>query len=316
MISPEPTETSSVAPLPSWLRKLVRARFVLLALYVLLTLGWYLVFYSQFNPLGISIGASSSGSEFLVSFLVGSAIVFGVQLLFLAGAPHLTWPRPRRRRSIFVSILIGSAIMVLLSAGIVTALFSLYQIIFNPASFGPNWTIGATTNPATTNPATTNPATVPAQITVPAQVNASGGGFELSTPLVISIALVAWIFWFLIFALVGGSLWSRRFRWIYRVLIAGTIVEMLITIPIDAAVRKRTNCYCGEGSFLSLVVGLTAILWMFGPGVAILFLVRRNQLIAQKLGRGTHFYCQTCGYDLHGLTSRRCPECGMSFDCL
>ena len=123
----------------------------------------------------------------------------------------------------------------------------------------------------------------------------------------IAIAVAGWIFWFLIFTLLGSAPWSRRFRWMYRTLIAGTILELLITIPIDAYVRKRTSCYCGEGTFWSLAIGLTAILWTFGPGVAILFFVRRHQLLAES------GCCLQCGYNLYGLASNRCPECGTFF---
>jgi hypothetical protein len=135
-------------------------------------------------------------------------------------------------------------------------------------------------------------------------VSASGSDIPWT---LIAIAAVGWIFWFLIFALLGSAQWSKRFRCMYRTLIAGTILELLITIPIDAYVRKRTNCYCGEGTFFSLVIGLTAILWAFGPGVAILFYIRRHQLLADT-GR-----CLQCGYNLYGLDSNRCPECGTPF---
>jgi hypothetical protein len=275
-------------PTARWQQRAAKARFVLLGFYVVLSVGWYFVFLSKTDPLRLGFDGNASGA-----FLAGTLVLFGGQFLLLLGAPQLTWPRPRRKRSIFISLAAGSAIALLLSAGIICAGVSLYKLIYDPASFHGNWSI----SPA-------SPTTAPAVAATP-----SDSGSDIPWML-IGVALVGWTFWFLIFALVGTGQWTRRFRWMYRILIAGTILELLITIPIDAEVRKRTSCYCGEGTFLSLVVGLTAILWMFGPGLAILFLIRRKQLTA---GSG---YCLKCSYDLHGLESARCPECGTPFKAL
>ncbi len=221
---------------------------------------------------------------------MGTLVLFGVQLLFLLGAPHLRWPRPRRKRSIFISLAAGAAIAVLLTAGVCFAGYELYRLSFDPGSFRSNWT--ATTAPSTT-------AVTPAN-------TVSNSGWDIPWPL-IGIAAVAWTFWFLIFALVGAGEWMGRYRRMYRILVAGTVLELLITIPVDAEVRRRTNCYCFEGTLVSLAIGLTAILWTFGPGVAILFLIRHKQ-ISDRGGK-----CLNCGYDLRGLSSSRCPECGRAF---
>ena len=283
----QPNRSDVAAPLPSaskWLSRAVRARFVLLGAYVVLTLAWYVVFFSTVDPLGLALSPTPS---LLGLFVLGTLALLGMQGLLLLGAPALHWPRPRGRRSIFVSLAAGSAIAVLLSLGIVLAASSLYKLAFDPTSFKLDWSI-ATVTP-TTAPAPTSPRF----------------SWRSDVPWVfIGLLAVAWIFWLLVFALVGGGQWTRRFGRMYRTLIAGTILELLITIPIDAQVRRRTSCYCGEGTFFSLAVGLTAILWAFGPGVAIIFLVRRQQRLAAS------GCCLQCGYNLYGLLSPRCPECG------
>jgi hypothetical protein len=287
----QPEFGPSLPPVGRWVRRAVRVRFVLLGLYLLLAAGWYFLFFSATSPVGINFNAYNTAGETAIAFLVGTGIVFGVQLLFLAGAPQWRWPRPRRKRSIYVSIAAGSLIAVMLSVGIVTALYSLWQLIFTPGAFSRSLgTVQSNPNAGVVTTTTSN--------------------WELTPWILLAIALSLWIFWFVVFAVVGGSQWSRRFRWIYRALIAGTVIELLITIPIDAQVRRRTNCYCGEGTFFSLIVGLTAILWTFGPGVAILFFIRRNQLASGAGLQANHRYCERCGYDLHGLQSARCPECG------
>lgn len=275
-------------PVSWWLKQSMRWRFVLLGCYLVLSAAWYWVFCSSVDPLGVQFWKTSDRS---VIFLIGTLFLFGVQLLFLLGAPHLRWPRSRRRRSMFVSLAAGSAIAALLSLGIFFAVLELNSLLFNPASFQTSWML--TTAPTTTT--TAAPATAGSN---------SGSDIPWSE---IGIAAVAWTFWFLIFALVGAVEWMGRYRQMYRILIAGTILELLITIPVDAEVRRRTNCYCLAGTLISLAIGLTAILWTFGPGVAILFLIRHKQI------RGASGKCLGCGYDLRGLNSSCCPECGRAF---
>src|SRR5207253_1616326 len=114
---------------------------------------------------------------------------------------------------------------------------------------------------------------------------------------------IPWALWFGIFTLILAGQWHEKFRRIYQILIAGTVLELLITLPIDAHVRRRTSCYCGEGSFFGLVIGLTTIVWTFGPGVALLFVARRLQRLSPNA------LCLNCGYDLRA-SKERCPECG------
>jgi len=68
----------------------------------------------------------------------------------------------------------------------------------------------------------------------------------------------------------------------------GSILEVLVSGPIQALTAEhaggiKENCYCAKGSYTGLVFGLTALLWLFGPGVA--FLALREKLRRQ---RGEH----------------------------
>lgn len=286
----QPGLTASLPNHSKWVRRALWARWILLACYLAFTLGWYFIALAPHDPLGLGI---QTNYPRIVDFLVATLVLFGLQFLLLLGAPQLHWPRPRRRRSIFVSLAAGSAIAMLLSIGIVLASTSLYKLIDAPDSFREG-TVITSISPG--------PATAPAP-TPPPRFN-----WRTDIPwAIIGIVLGAWTFWFLVFALVGSREWTRRFGRMYRTLISGTILELLITIPIDVQVRKRTNCYCGEGTFFSMIIGLTTVLWVFGPGIAILFLIRRRQRLEQS------GCCLQCGYNLRGLTSERCPECGMLF---
>jgi hypothetical protein len=126
--------------------------------------------------------------------------------------------------------------------------------------------------------------------------------------LLIALLLACWIGWLWIFGFCLIGEWTDRYRKLYRFLLAGTLLELAITIPIDVAVRRRTKCYCDEGTFWALCVGIGSMLWILGPGIVLLFLARRMQR-REKFG-----YCRHCGYDLRMLPSNRCPECGIEFE--
>jgi hypothetical protein len=123
-----------------------------------------------------------------------------------------------------------------------------------------------------------------------------------------TVMLVPWAIWFVIFAFIWSAQWITLFRRIYKILIAGTILELIVTIPIDVKIRKQTQCYCGEGTFWGMGFGLAVAFCTFGPAMALLYLARYTQRM--KLPP----ICQNCGYDIRGLPEPRCPECGTPFD--
>ena len=60
-------------------------------------------------------------------------------------------------------------------------------------------------------------------------------------------------------------------------LFKGTAIEAIALIPLDVMVRMRSRCYCGEGSFIALLLWLAVGLVVLGP--AILFVLwHRPQL--------------------------------------
>lgn len=92
-----------------------------------------------------------------------------------------------------------------------------------------------------------------------------------------------------------------------RVLL-GTAAEAALLIPIDALIRRRTDCYCAEGTFLGLTV-LGAIGFV-GAGPAVLL-----PLFARRRRGWYRTHCNACGYDMRGDPApERCPECGREWD--
>jgi hypothetical protein len=87
-------------------------------------------------------------------------------------------------------------------------------------------------------------------------------------------------------------------------LLMGTVIEAVASIPIALMVRRKTDCYCGQGTFWAMFVhiGLGALL--IGPALVLPVLAKRRR--AWYAG-----HCPACGYDMKGLTNAaRCPECG------
>ena len=122
----------------------------------------------------------------------------------------------------------------------------------------------------------------------------------------------------LIFIVVSWFLWSvllliyihRRKRdpgvlvkitsWIF----AGSLVELLLSIPLFVMVNKKSDCYCSTGSFAALVLSVFTSLWLFGPCMVILLIWRKRPW--------TKDHCFSCGYP-RKTTAENCSECGTKF---
>lgn len=89
-----------------------------------------------------------------------------------------------------------------------------------------------------------------------------------------------------------------------RVLFRGSIVEFVALIPLDVMVRRKTGCYCGEGTLFALIgVGSVALI-MAGPAALLPLLARRRAFRQDRA-------CEWCGYDMTGTPGASvCPECG------
>jgi hypothetical protein len=207
-----------------------------------------------------------------------SIVVFALQAAFLTGAPHWRWPRPTGRRPMWISLVVGAFMTALLTFGLAGSLISLVHA---------NQAVGKIVDKFNE------------------EIGASTGDFPWAFA---GFIAVVWAGWLLFFATVWASRPASVFRRVYRLIVAGSVLELLITIPVDVQVRKRTDCYCGEGTFVGLIVGITVAAWAFGPGLVLLFLARRLER------RRELQVCVGCGYDLRRLPGNRCPECGRPFE--
>ncbi|MCC7146995.1 MAG: hypothetical protein IT443_11170 [Phycisphaeraceae bacterium] len=97
-------------------------------------------------------------------------------------------------------------------------------------------------------------------------------------PLVLALVL-AWGVWLIVFTAYSRQISHQTFvSKVLRGLIGGSVLETLVAAPAQALVRNPDDCYCMRGSYTGLILGLTALFWTFGPGIALLFIREKNRL--------------------------------------
>jgi len=63
-----------------------------------------------------------------------------------------------------------------------------------------------------------------------------------------------------------------------RLLLAGSVAELLVAVPCHVYVRSKDYCCAGAVSLAGLATGWAVLLFAFGPGVFFLFLARVRRL--------------------------------------
>lgn len=87
-------------------------------------------------------------------------------------------------------------------------------------------------------------------------------------------------------------------------LLLGTVVEAAAAIPLDVMIRKKTDCYCEEGTYWALSACWGVGAFALGPAIFLVPLSKRRK-------RWLWGRCEACGYDMTGcMSAERCPECG------
>ncbi len=119
---------------------------------------------------------------------------------------------------------------------------------------------------------------------------------------------VIWGAWAAVFFMYwrGSDRYTQLTRML-RGLIAGSLVEAVIAVPVHVWATKQRDCYCARGTYTTLVFVGVVLLIAFGPGIVLLY--KREAYRRAKLsGR----FCLNCGYDLRGKPdAASCPECGL-----
>jgi hypothetical protein len=95
----------------------------------------------------------------------------------------------------------------------------------------------------------------------------------------IELALLGWCAWALIFSRMSrraepSDLVMRQCRWLFK----GSILELLIAVPTHIVARYRDYCCAGFMTFIGLTMGVSVMLFAYGPAVFFLFVERWKRL--------------------------------------
>jgi hypothetical protein len=108
--------------------------------------------------------------------------------------------------------------------------------------------------------------------------------------LVIGAGLLTWGTWAVVFSrmsrrLETGDWFSRQ----CRALLKGSILELLIAVPTHIIARYRDYCCAGFMTFIGLTMGVSVMLFSFGPAVFFLYADRWKKLHPKSDGVSTSF---------------------------
>ena len=123
----------------------------------------------------------------------------------------------------------------------------------------------------------------------------------------IAFFVVSWALWsFALYVFTRGIWPDRAIARMVGLLLGGTIVETITVIPIDVMIRRRTDCYCFSGSFLSLCLAGFVLMWLAGPGFVLALTTKKHRMWRER-------HCTRCGYAKGPSPGERCPECGLAW---
>jgi len=87
-----------------------------------------------------------------------------------------------------------------------------------------------------------------------------------------------WIVWSIIFFIRQRR--TERYKVIRNLiatLFAGSLIELMVSIPSHIIVSRRPGCFVGIGTTIGIACGIGVMLWAFGPGIILLFLKERRE---------------------------------------
>jgi hypothetical protein len=85
--------------------------------------------------------------------------------------------------------------------------------------------------------------------------------------------LASWIFWAIVLSVYTRKM--PRYQTIFRLgqlIFAGSIAELLASVPSHIFVSKRGGCFAGVATSMGLLAGVLVMIWSFGPAIFLLFL--------------------------------------------
>jgi hypothetical protein len=102
--------------------------------------------------------------------------------------------------------------------------------------------------------------------------------------LLLSLVLVAWPAWTVIFMKLckdshAAFIEGRFYQWLLR----GSVLELLVAVPVHLYARRKEDCSVGLASGAALVVGTLAAFIVIGPALLMWYVVRTQALQGTSL---------------------------------
>jgi hypothetical protein len=95
--------------------------------------------------------------------------------------------------------------------------------------------------------------------------------------------VLVWLGWTVLFAWLARSVAPQTINdRMYQLLLAGSVLELLIALPMHLVVRRRDQCCAGVATGLGIGVGLVVMVIALGPAVFFLFYRRYRQAYAGR----------------------------------
>lgn len=91
--------------------------------------------------------------------------------------------------------------------------------------------------------------------------------------------LIIWGIWSWIFFVYWrqGDRYTQLGKMI-RGLVAGSILETIIAVPVHIWATRQRECYCCRGTYTTLILAATVLIWAFGPGIVLLYMREKRRI--------------------------------------
>lgn len=200
---------------------------------------------SSFSPMGI-FGtvlafhpfASDGELEYAINTIIVVGIIFLLQWLFLRPGKNFKIRLLTEGRPLKTSVFSAGIMAMLLTVGLISLLLEF-----------PNWWEG---------------------------IIESESGFTLSC--IYITMFIIWGIWAWIFYVYWkqGDRYTQLGKMI-RGLIAGSILEIMIAVPVHIWATRQRECYCCRGTYTTLILAGTVLIWTFGPGIILLYMREKHR---------------------------------------
>jgi hypothetical protein len=112
--------------------------------------------------------------------------------------------------------------------------------------------------------------------------NDDDGWNNISSIIILTVMLFIWCVWSWIFFVYWrqGDRYTQLGKMI-RGLVAGSVLETIIAVPVHIWATRQRECYCCRGTYTTLVLAATVLIWAFGPGIILLYM--REKRRAEKV---------------------------------